>query len=60
MLVVGMNMMGTVTVEDIHPLTPQAQVVGYQEMFKYLGDPLCDITTFDSLSLQPNVGVARE
>lgn len=31
-----------------------------QEMFKELGDLLCEITGFDSMSLQPNAGAAGE
>uniref|UniRef100_A0A0D6QXA7 Glycine cleavage system P protein n=1 Tax=Araucaria cunninghamii TaxID=56994 RepID=A0A0D6QXA7_ARACU len=45
---------------DIHPFAPQDQAVGYQEMFKDLGELLCDITGFDSFSLQPNAGAAGE
>lgn len=29
-------------------------------MFKELGDLLCEITGFDSMSLQPNAGAAGE
>lgn len=31
-----------------------------QEMFADLGDFLCEITGFDSMSLQPNAGAAGE
>lgn len=31
-----------------------------QEMFEELGDLLCEITGFDSMSLQPNAGAAGE
>eukprot|EP01018_Ginkgo_biloba_P021655 Gb_35734 [translate_table: standard] len=45
---------------DIHPFAPLDQAAGYQEMFKDLGELLCDITGFDSFSLQPNAGAAGE
>lgn len=45
---------------DMHPFAPQDQSAGYQEMFKDLGEVLCDITGFDSFSLQPNAGAAGE
>lgn len=45
---------------DMHPFAPQDQAAGYQEMFKDLGEVLCDITGFDSFSLQPNAGAAGE
>ncbi|KAJ6801971.1 glycine dehydrogenase (decarboxylating), mitochondrial [Iris pallida] len=45
---------------DVHPFAPLDQTQGYQEMFKNLGDLLCTITGFDSMSLQPNAGAAGE
>ncbi|KAK8970407.1 hypothetical protein KSP40_PGU005541 [Platanthera guangdongensis] len=39
---------------------PTEQALGYQEMFKDLGELLCTITGFDSFSLQPNAGAAGE
>nr|AAX23963.1 mitochondrial glycine decarboxylase P-protein precursor [Moricandia moricandioides] len=45
---------------DIHPFAPVDQAQGYQEMFSNLGDLLCTITGFDSLSLQPNAGASGE
>ncbi|XP_024517987.1 glycine dehydrogenase (decarboxylating), mitochondrial [Selaginella moellendorffii] len=45
---------------NIHPFAPLDQTGGYQEMFKNLGDFLCEITGFDSVSLQPNAGAAGE
>ncbi|KAF8097035.1 hypothetical protein N665_0296s0018 [Sinapis alba] len=45
---------------DIHPFAPIDQAQGYQEMFSTLGDLLCTITGFDSLSLQPNAGASGE
>ncbi|KAJ6840586.1 glycine dehydrogenase (decarboxylating), mitochondrial [Iris pallida] len=45
---------------DIHPFAPLEQTQGYQEMFNNLGELLCTITGFDSMSLQPNAGAAGE
>ncbi|XP_042507605.1 glycine dehydrogenase (decarboxylating), mitochondrial [Macadamia integrifolia] len=45
---------------DMHPFAPVEQALGYQEMFKDLGELLCTITGFDSFSLQPNAGAAGE
>lgn len=45
---------------NIHPFAPTEQALGYQEMFKDLGELLCTITGFDSFSLQPNAGAAGE
>ncbi|KAG0493068.1 hypothetical protein HPP92_006466 [Vanilla planifolia] len=45
---------------NIHPFAPPEQALGYQEMFKDLGELLCTITGFDSFSLQPNAGAAGE
>ncbi|XP_020590288.1 glycine dehydrogenase (decarboxylating), mitochondrial-like [Phalaenopsis equestris] len=45
---------------NIHPFAPVEQALGYQEMFKDLGELLCTITGFDSFSLQPNAGAAGE
>ncbi|XP_024367900.1 glycine dehydrogenase (decarboxylating) A, mitochondrial [Physcomitrium patens] len=45
---------------NLHPFAPEDQAQGYQEMFKELGDLLCEITGFDSMSLQPNAGAAGE
>lgn len=45
---------------DIHPFAPLNQAAGYQEMFNVLGQLLCEITGFDSFSLQPNSGAAGE
>jgi glycine dehydrogenase len=45
---------------NLHPFAPEDQVQGYQQMFEELGDLLCEITGFDSMSLQPNAGAAGE
>ncbi|KAK7352538.1 hypothetical protein VNO80_17960 [Phaseolus coccineus] len=45
---------------NIHPFAPIEQAQGYQEMFKNLGNMLCEISGFDSFSLQPNAGAAGE
>ncbi|XP_072994177.1 glycine dehydrogenase (decarboxylating), mitochondrial-like [Typha latifolia] len=44
----------------LHPFAPTEQTQGYQEMFNNLGELLCEITGFDSFSLQPNAGAAGE
>jgi glycine dehydrogenase len=45
---------------NIHPFAPLDQTTGYQEMFQELGEQLCEITGFDSMSFQPNAGAAGE
>ncbi|XP_019088226.1 PREDICTED: glycine dehydrogenase (decarboxylating) 1, mitochondrial isoform X2 [Camelina sativa] len=45
---------------DIHPFAPVEQAQGYQEMFQNLGDLLCTVTGFDSISFQPNAGASGE
>eukprot|EP00244_Chara_vulgaris_P000294 TRINITY_DN104_c0_g1_i2.p1 TRINITY_DN104_c0_g1~~TRINITY_DN104_c0_g1_i2.p1 ORF type:complete len:776 (-),score=182.60 TRINITY_DN104_c0_g1_i2:1777-4104(-) len=45
---------------NIHPFAPVNQAQGYEEMFKDLADTLCEITGFDSVSLQPNAGASGE
>ncbi|RPD41030.1 aminomethyl-transferring glycine dehydrogenase [Chitinophaga barathri] len=44
----------------IHPFAPLAQVGGYEQIVKELGDYLCKITAFDACSLQPNSGAQGE
>lgn len=44
----------------MHPFAPIAQVGGYQQIVKELGDYLCKITAFDACSLQPNSGAQGE
>lgn len=48
------NLMG------IHPLVPQDQVQGYQELIQNLSEELKIITGFAGVSLQPNSGAAGE
>lgn len=45
---------------DIHPYAPKDQTKGYQELIAELGDWLCEITGFDSVSFQPNSGAQGE
>merc|ERR1719364_337757 len=45
---------------NLHPFAPTNQAEGYNEMFKDLSDMLCEITGFDSMSLQPNSGASGE
>ncbi|MGN6508549.1 MAG: aminomethyl-transferring glycine dehydrogenase, partial [Chitinophaga sp.] len=44
----------------IHPFAPKAQVAGYEQIVKELGEYLCKITAFDACSLQPNSGAQGE
>lgn len=44
----------------IHPFAPTNQVQGYTEMIRDLGDILCDVTGFDTMSFQPNSGAQGE
>ncbi|MGN7721545.1 aminomethyl-transferring glycine dehydrogenase [Chitinophaga sp. 22620] len=44
----------------IHPFAPRAQVAGYEQIVKELGEYLCKITAFDACSLQPNSGAQGE
>ena len=41
---------------NIHPFTPKKQTEGYQIIIDDLKGWLCEITGFDSISLQPNAG----
>jgi glycine dehydrogenase len=45
---------------DMHPFAPADQAKGYAEIFKTLEEWLCEITGFDSMSLQPNAGAQGE
>ena len=45
---------------NIHPFAPADQTAGYRAMFDALAQQLCEITAFDSVSLQPNAGAAGE
>ena len=45
---------------NLHPFCPPEQAQGYHNMFAALAQQLCEITGFDSVSLQPNAGAAGE
>ncbi|MEM6691374.1 MAG: aminomethyl-transferring glycine dehydrogenase [Planctomycetota bacterium] len=45
---------------DIHPYAPDIQWRGYTHMFRELERWLCEVTGFDSISLQPNAGAQGE
>ena len=45
---------------NMHPFANPSQTQGYTEMFDALAQQLCEITGFDSVSLQPNAGAAGE
>ena len=45
---------------NIHPFAPEHQTLGYQRIIDDLKEWLCDITGFDSVSLQPNAGSQGE
>jgi glycine dehydrogenase len=45
---------------QIHPFAPNAQTLGYQEMFQELEGWLATITGFAGVSLQPNAGSQGE
>ncbi|UHL64119.1 aminomethyl-transferring glycine dehydrogenase [Paralcaligenes sp. KSB-10] len=45
---------------DMHPYAPVAQTRGYQELIRRLSAALCEITGYDSVSLQPNSGAQGE
>lgn len=45
---------------QIHPFAPLDQVKGYSKMFDQLSEWLCEVTGFDSMSLQPNSGAQGE
>lgn len=44
----------------IHPFAPADQTQGYQELIRRLSDGLCEVTGYDSISLQPNSGAQGE
>lgn len=44
----------------MHPFAPLEQAQGYQQLFEELEFMLCEITGFDSVSLQPNAGSQGE
>ena len=45
---------------SIHPYAPADQWSGYREMIDQLESMLCEITGYDSISLQPNAGSQGE
>jgi glycine dehydrogenase len=45
---------------NMHPFAPLDQAKGYAELFASLESMLCEITGFDSVSLQPNAGSQGE
>ncbi len=45
---------------DMHPFAPAGQAQGYQELIERLSSALCEITGYDSISLQPNSGAQGE
>jgi glycine dehydrogenase len=45
---------------NIHPLVPENQAEGYQELFENLEKWLCAVTGFTACSLQPNSGAQGE
>lgn len=46
--------------QNIHPLAPESQAQGYQELITELGEYLKEITGFAGVSFQPNSGAAGE
>lgn len=45
---------------NLHPFAPKDQAKGYSALTKDLVDKLCQITGYDSFSLQPNSGASGE
>ncbi|KAK0393196.1 hypothetical protein QR680_000093 [Steinernema hermaphroditum] len=45
---------------NVHPFAPHSQTQGYAKMFQDLEKWLCEITGYDSVSLQPNSGANGE
>jgi glycine dehydrogenase len=45
---------------QMHPFAPASQSAGYKEMIDRLSKALCEITGYDSISLQPNSGAQGE
>ena len=45
---------------DLHPFAPVDQAAGYTELFAELEAALCEITGYDTVSLQPNAGSQGE
>lgn len=45
---------------NMHPYAPPSQCEGYKELIDRLSSALCEITGYDSISLQPNSGAQGE
>ncbi|NYT66627.1 aminomethyl-transferring glycine dehydrogenase [Alcaligenaceae bacterium] len=45
---------------NVHPFAPASQSQGYKELIDRLSKALCEITGYDSISLQPNSGAQGE
>ncbi len=45
---------------NLHPFAPADQAQGYAELIADLSDRLCEITGYDSMSMQPNSGAQGE
>ena len=45
---------------EIHPFAPADQALGYAELIKDLSEKLCQITGYDTFSMQPNSGAQGE
>ncbi len=45
---------------NMHPFAPATQTQGYKELIDRLSAALCEITGYDSISLQPNSGAQGE
>ncbi len=44
----------------MHPFTPADQTLGYKQIIDELSNYLCELTSFDACSLQPNSGAQGE
>ena len=45
---------------QVHPFAPKDQTLGYQKMIDSLSKMLCDVTGYDSISMQSNSGAQGE
>ncbi len=45
---------------QVHPFAPEDQTLGYQTMIDSLSKMLCDVTGYDSISMQSNSGAQGE
>ena len=45
---------------QVHPFAPEDQTLGYQTMIDSLSTMLCDVTGYDSISMQSNSGAQGE